>query len=655
MAEGGPSPDSHAFDVTQPVHPESQFLECPICLEQLRQPRSLPCHHSFCEECLSSYIVSEVSVKSDTVISFTCPVCRKLTHPLDASENKEKWAKQFPIDSVAMDMIQIRNKHTETYFCMPCQKTKDDNVPAKFWCKTIDCLLCETCRINFHDVIHTNCDVIDVETSRNFPLRQQTFDKRCNKHNKKISYYCEDHKSLGCSKCITVDHRKCEEVTTTEGYCEKLNRNSGLENRKTCLQEAAVALESVINDFNAQLQTIADDKDLALKSIDDLQERLEKRIRETKKEITDDLIMIYKKEKEKLKVSSQKCERLKVAIQNTLELSVTALQRKDHMGTLLLYQRGETELNARRDLLKEVRMSVSTINIRHEADSSMTGIDFGDIVVRKQRRHFKNVPTLSKPLSECDVKEVRKIGIGYRTDKFIANARGVVFITDGIVVGDNSNRKLKLINTEGDIVDELKLNGRPCDLCMVDNTTVAAAVDGPHGIHIVTVTPSKLRLSHAVKTGKPCHGIAYRDGEFVVSLGSEISSVTKDGILNSLYKFSNHVFALSYDCVTGNLFIPENTGTTGNTAVGRLTSNNKYGDFLKVGLVKDAYGVDVDMEGNVYVCGQDSNNIVQISEDGINVRELLTKEHGIRPLSIAVCGDRFVVTQSSFIHLFQLQ
>ncbi|XP_033729871.1 uncharacterized protein LOC117319132, partial [Pecten maximus] len=146
--------------------------------------------------------------------------------------------------------------------------------------------------------------------------------------------YCVDHRSLGCSKCVTVGHRKCDDVTTTEEYCEKLNTDSKLEERTTNLQEAVGALESLIKDFHLQLQCIADDKDLALKSLDDLQERLVQRIREMKTEITDDLVAKYKQESENLKVPSQKCERLKAAIQNTIESSTTAQQQNDHMDTI---------------------------------------------------------------------------------------------------------------------------------------------------------------------------------------------------------------------------------------------------------------------------------------------------------------------------------
>ncbi|OWF49731.1 RING finger protein 207-like [Mizuhopecten yessoensis] len=659
MAEGGPHPDPHSEDSTLRNLSDSHLLECPICLEQLRQPKSLPCRHSLCEECLSSYIVSEVLGTSDTATSFICPVCRTLTHPVDKSEDKEKWAQQFPTDTVAIEIIQLRNRTTEPRYCAPCQR-KGSMTSAQFWCKTNQSLFCESCKVDHHDVVHVSCDIVNISGSGNFLLRQETSDKRCDKHKKKIAYYCEDHKSLGCSKCITVGHRKCDNVSTTEDYCEKLNSSSQLEERKTFLQQGADDMESMIKDFYLRQQNIADDKDAVLKSIDDLQERMDKRIREMKKEITDDVITAYKQERENLKVSTQKCERLKVAIQNTLASSATALQRNDHMDTIRLYQKGQTELEACKDLVKEMQMSISSVSIEHEIDSDVTSLNFGKVVVRKQRRDFPGVPSLVKPLSQCEVREIRKVNIQCRSDQANVYARGVVYFPDGrIVVGDNSNNKIKLINDAGDVVDELKMDGKPWDLCLVDNTTVATAIQSTRGIHVVTVTPSKLTLSSVINDNKPYYGITYRDEEFIVSTGSEVCSVKKDGTTKTLYRYNGRVFALSHNSKDGQLFIAHYTNSTGRTVIGRLSTDNNYTDVLKVGVVKCPYGVDVDMEGNVYVCGNGSHNVVQMSGDGTNVRELLTGADGItQPLAISVCGDKLVVTngsgQKDSIQVFQL-
>ena len=50
-----------------------KILECPICLDQIENPKMLPCQHSFCmSKCLENLL--ELKRKRKQV---TCPMCRK--------------------------------------------------------------------------------------------------------------------------------------------------------------------------------------------------------------------------------------------------------------------------------------------------------------------------------------------------------------------------------------------------------------------------------------------------------------------------------------------------------------------------------------------------------------------------------------------------
>ena len=55
-----------------PLKKLEEQLTCPICLEQYRNPKTLPCHHSFCLDCLEEMVKRKTHKQ---VIS--CPTCRK--------------------------------------------------------------------------------------------------------------------------------------------------------------------------------------------------------------------------------------------------------------------------------------------------------------------------------------------------------------------------------------------------------------------------------------------------------------------------------------------------------------------------------------------------------------------------------------------------
>lgn len=47
----------------------SDFLTCSICLERFNEPKILPCHHSFCYECISPLVNNH---------QVNCPICRRI-------------------------------------------------------------------------------------------------------------------------------------------------------------------------------------------------------------------------------------------------------------------------------------------------------------------------------------------------------------------------------------------------------------------------------------------------------------------------------------------------------------------------------------------------------------------------------------------------
>ena len=52
---------------------ENEHLECPLCFNVFRQPKSLMCMHTFCQPCLQDYIQHNPGEK------IICPTCKDTT------------------------------------------------------------------------------------------------------------------------------------------------------------------------------------------------------------------------------------------------------------------------------------------------------------------------------------------------------------------------------------------------------------------------------------------------------------------------------------------------------------------------------------------------------------------------------------------------
>lgn len=75
------------------------LTKCSICLEQFKTPRFLPCLHSFCHGCLTSYIQTSCRSKENPV-GFQCPLCKKFTPGPSTSVHPMEWSKHFPINQI---------------------------------------------------------------------------------------------------------------------------------------------------------------------------------------------------------------------------------------------------------------------------------------------------------------------------------------------------------------------------------------------------------------------------------------------------------------------------------------------------------------------------------------------------------------------------
>ena len=73
------------------------LLICPICLEILNDPRTLPCFHSFCVHCLERFVRKQRDEALYTEIEeFNCPTCRSI-FPLKSNENVANMTTNYVI------------------------------------------------------------------------------------------------------------------------------------------------------------------------------------------------------------------------------------------------------------------------------------------------------------------------------------------------------------------------------------------------------------------------------------------------------------------------------------------------------------------------------------------------------------------------------
>ncbi|CAF1047092.1 unnamed protein product [Rotaria sordida] len=114
-------------------------LQCPLCIDRLRDPRALPCQHVFCCSCLKS--IPSSNIPYPTIV---CPLCRR-TFPYNGAD-------QFPISYIHRQLLELVPKNYDINGkCTRCQEKS-----SLILCSCCDFLLCQKCFMNDREKILDN-------------------------------------------------------------------------------------------------------------------------------------------------------------------------------------------------------------------------------------------------------------------------------------------------------------------------------------------------------------------------------------------------------------------------------------------------------------------------------------------------------------------
>ena len=200
MAEKAPTP-SEALEKLK------QQLKCSVCLEHYTQPRTLPCLHSFCHQCLGHFPVQAEGGSH----CISCPVCRQTSQLPE--EGISGYLPAFFINNL-LDLHQLLQKVSGSQQINSCENCHKEQ--ATGYCKQCSKLLCQTC-IDTHNKWgdFSSHQILGVEdaaatASKLVPLKEQRT-MECTSHGKPLEIYCDTCDKLICQLCTTArthcDHK----------------------------------------------------------------------------------------------------------------------------------------------------------------------------------------------------------------------------------------------------------------------------------------------------------------------------------------------------------------------------------------------------------------------------------------------------------------
>ncbi|XP_076466059.1 E3 ubiquitin-protein ligase TRIM45-like isoform X2 [Babylonia areolata] len=245
-------------------------VECPVCHENLQQPKILPCTHLVCHKCVVSWL-EEAGDQGG------CPLCRA---PILPASDKGQGDLASQVDALPTDfamavVVESEKALSGSHVCSCC----DDTV-ATVYCLQCCVKLCAPCAKThskipaLQDHVTEKLSDLTAEQLASHPLTP------CVNHSsKQAELYCTSHEELVCGLCAFSAHRQCPDVggigdVATVKREELKKHMQKLEEKEAAVVAKINQIDTQVTDGKGQFKAMRDEVKV---TFDDLQMSVETR------------------------------------------------------------------------------------------------------------------------------------------------------------------------------------------------------------------------------------------------------------------------------------------------------------------------------------------------------------------------------------------
>lgn len=192
------------MDVQQLFKNLRKEAECPLCLETVNGPKTLPCLHSFCLHCLDK-LARFARRQLRTTIK--CPVCLTLFQ-IPEEDTFSGFPTSFHLNRL-VDILALKDGKTEGQRCDSCE----ENNAVTCYCFVCQSFLCTAC-LEAHQRLKTTrghrnvlIEKLQVQDVKALIQRPVMCTEKYHQ-NEALEYFCQDCKVCICMKCGFVNHNR---------------------------------------------------------------------------------------------------------------------------------------------------------------------------------------------------------------------------------------------------------------------------------------------------------------------------------------------------------------------------------------------------------------------------------------------------------------
>ncbi|XP_063405766.1 E3 ubiquitin-protein ligase TRIM45-like [Mytilus trossulus] len=579
------------------------LLTCTICLETFKDPKYLPCLHTFCEACIHTYINS--TNKEEKPIGFKCPVCRRLVSIVDNAENSETWAKQLPLNHLIMSMIDRKAMKTSEKLCDACS-FRNLSQNAVSFCTVCEEAYCENCE--FHHKAykitrnHRIVPIKDINTDNNALNLFGAI--TCDEHpDERLKIYCKDHTKPCCTICATVHHRKCTEVVTIDKAVSGVKESTMARDLMNKLKNLSDKSCKVIENRKQNIATFENEIEAIQKEIGNLREKFNRHLDKIEQQLKDEVRNTQKSNILKLNDEITVLSALNSTFNNWKNIFEACLFQGSELQCLVTMEDILSKLPQLEEDMSQEVSKIRQISVKIEARNNIEKVDtLGSLILKEQRATIPGIKTTD--LHKGKIKVIFTINISG------GNISGI-FFNDDIIITDYNSKKIVSHSPNGQKKKELDLVYRPTDITKVNEENVAVS-SYPHTIFEINV--ETMTLLKTLTVGVSVWGLCFTGDEYITAQGNTISWLNSEtgAKLRCCNTNANTPFVT---CYKSTKYIYAN----GNNSIRQESTTEKSFDY-KSETLKVPFSQAIDYDGNVYAVGHQSKNIHQLTSAGELVR-----------------------------------
>ncbi|XP_068727049.1 E3 ubiquitin-protein ligase TRIM71-like [Montipora capricornis] len=308
------------MDVQQLFKNLKKEAECPLCIETVTNPKTLPCLHSFCLKCLDKHANFARRQLKTTI---KCPVCQT-SFQIPETDTFDKLPSSFHLNRL-VDVLALDDTSVQSQRCNSC----DENNTATCYCFVCQIFLCASCfeshqRLKVtrghRNVLIDKLRAQDVQDLIHRPVMcsQQYHEDQ------PLEFYCEDCKVPICHKCTVVSHNR-HTMTDTQKAAQE---------QKMQMADAVAKVKAEIARYECEIEKQTDLKNKSNnqimkeeKKMTDTVEKLIRDLREHERKMKNKFREIYEAEQKHHATRLENFELVATQLKSCVERCQSILER----------------------------------------------------------------------------------------------------------------------------------------------------------------------------------------------------------------------------------------------------------------------------------------------------------------------------------------